>query len=507
MPKHETGFAKIQRLKQAKHSSIVLGIDIATIDNCIRQGFGSQYEYFKYLISNAEPFIIGIKINLAFYEGDESSRNTIKSIMRFAGQLGLAKILDVKRGDIANTQSQWAKADISNFEPDCVTLNPYVGVDDVVTPYLQLDPRLCVYVLAATSNANASQIQDQSCNGLPLYSNLVLAHQYDSSRVGWVIGSTKIQAIQDIRRTENQYNYPNTHILAPGYGRQGGDLDFAKFAGDNAVYPISSGLTDPKYLQGKTTAQAAKDWRDAINAQQAQAVYLGNLTDYAIDALIQQGFVKFAKSNDLVADGFLLKRGKTKLMDANIDLPKDPISRNALLHQLIDSGTLSYDQDFADIFVNLRDLMGMHNINARNVINHLYIKSIRDSKVKFDAIGAVPYGALFPAICAANSMSTPFLTKRKESDLTHNTLLGGDINGKTVIVVEDVITSGGSVIDFVKTLRDAGATVQDVFVFLDRQQGARDNLQQHGLQLSSVIDMDYLKDILAIKQAKLSNIQ
>jgi len=51
------------------------------------------------------------------------------------------------------------------------------------------------------------------------------------------------------------------------------------------------------------------------------------------------------------------------------------------------------------------------------------------------------------------------------------------------LVLEDVVTTGSSVLETVKSLQDVGVTVKHVIVIVDREQGAEDNLTKAGLVL------------------------
>ena len=62
--------------------------------------------------------------------------------------------------------------------------------------------------------------------------------------------------------------------------------------------------------------------------------------------------------------------------------------------------------------------------------------------------------------------------------------------------VEDVITSGSSVLETTEVLQKQGLKVKDVFVFLDREQGGKTNLENNGLKVRSIINVTELIAIL-----------
>ncbi|MCB0978370.1 MAG: orotate phosphoribosyltransferase, partial [Acidimicrobiales bacterium] len=64
---------------------------------------------------------------------------------------------------------------------------------------------------------------------------------------------------------------------------------------------------------------------------------------------------------------------------------------------------------------------------------------------------------------------------------------GAAVEGRTVLVVEDVVTSGGQVVLSTADLRGIGATVTDVVCVIDRSEGGIEALAAEGLTLSSVV--------------------
>jgi orotate phosphoribosyltransferase len=70
---------------------------------------------------------------------------------------------------------------------------------------------------------------------------------------------------------------------------------------------------------------------------------------------------------------------------------------------------------------------------------------------------------------------------------------GGEIVGRQVAVIEDVVTSGGQVVESSRQLRDRGAEVAAVLCVIDREAGGRDNLAAEGLALRSLFTMSDLQ--------------
>jgi orotate phosphoribosyltransferase len=72
--------------------------------------------------------------------------------------------------------------------------------------------------------------------------------------------------------------------------------------------------------------------------------------------------------------------------------------------------------------------------------------------------------------------------------------------GERVLLVEDLITDGGSKLGFVDALREAGALVEDALVLFDRQQGGAETLARHGVRLHGTTDLATVLKVAEIHQ-------
>jgi len=99
-----------------------------------------------------------------------------------------------------------------------------------------------------------------------------------------------------------------------------------------------------------------------------------------------------------------------------------------------------------------------------------------------DRIAGAELGAV--ALAAATSLASgkPFvIVRNQKKDYGTSKLIEGVLNpGETVIIVEDVLTTGGQVLEAAKTLRDAGAKIDRIVAVIDRQEGARANIESAG---------------------------
>ena len=107
------------------------------------------------------------------------------------------------------------------------------------------------------------------------------------------------------------------------------------------------------------------------------------------------------------------------------------------------------------------------------------------------ALGAVPLVAV-----ASAETDTPYVIVRKKAKEygTGNRIEGQLADGESVVVLEDIATTGRSALDAVEALREAGATVERVLVVVDRDEGARELLADAGVELEPLVTAE---DLLA----------
>lgn len=113
-----------------------------------------------------------------------------------------------------------------------------------------------------------------------------------------------------------------------------------------------------------------------------------------------------------------------------------------------------------------------------------------------DRIAGVVLGSV--PLAAALSLETgiPYVMVRKEKkDHGTSKLIEGDLEeGDVVLVVEDVITTAGSSISAIKTIREAGGDVTDIFSVIDRQSGGQENLKSIEVRLHPLVTASELME-------------
>ncbi|NAW51176.1 orotate phosphoribosyltransferase [Elizabethkingia argentiflava] len=120
----------------------------------------------------------------------------------------------------------------------------------------------------------------------------------------------------------------------------------------------------------------------------------------------------------------------------------------------------------------------------------------------FDLICGVPYAALPMATAMSLESYIPLILKRKEAKTygTKKLIEGLFHKGQNCLLVEDVITSGKSLLETIYEVENEGLKVSDIIVVLDRQQGGREKLQEKGYQVHTLFTISEIVKILQEEQ-------
>ena len=111
-----------------------------------------------------------------------------------------------------------------------------------------------------------------------------------------------------------------------------------------------------------------------------------------------------------------------------------------------------------------------------------------------DRIAGAELGAVSLAAAASMATGKPFvIIRNKKKDYGTSKLIEGILNpGETVLIVEDVLTTGGQVLEGVKTLQEAGAKIDKIVAVIDRMEGARQNIEAAGIKLEALFTTEDL---------------
>ncbi|MEO0466025.1 MAG: orotidine-5'-phosphate decarboxylase [Pseudomonadota bacterium] len=232
----------------------------------------------KALVTLAAGNVAAVKPQVGLFERHgPDGMAALQTVAAQARANDLLVIMDAKRGDIGSTAEGYAAAYLNPgapFESDCVTVNPYMGLD-TLEPFLTRAEThgKGVAVLARTSNPGSADFQMLESGGAPVWANVTSALARLSPRLagksGWsslmlVAGATGPGEARRMRELA-----PKCPFLVPGYGAQGAGAKDA-LAGfvpgptgvlEGGVVNASRAVTFPSAAESADTAAA---WDRAI---------------------------------------------------------------------------------------------------------------------------------------------------------------------------------------------------------------------------------------------------
>ncbi|KAL3117318.1 hypothetical protein niasHT_009529 [Heterodera trifolii] len=174
-----------------------------------------------------------------------------------------------------------------------------------------------------------------------------------------------------------------------------------------------------------------------------------------------------------------------------------------LLEQFVAEGAVQLGQftlksgQLSPIYVDLRVLVSVPKIMKEAA--RCLCSAIELAQLDFDYVVGVPFGAIMLATLVSASLDKPMLLKRKEAKTYgKKQLIEGRFEaGQSALIIEDVVTSGASVLETVAALRAVGLRCVHVFCVLDRQQGGEQRLAREAdIVLRSLLSMGSLLDFL-----------
>ena len=149
-------------------------------------------------------------------------------------------------------------------------------------------------------------------------------------------------------------------------------------------------------------------------------------------------------------------------------------------------------------YIDLRLVASFPHIFRKMTKNLQKLVSEKTGLDNFDSLVSVPTGGLVIGSALAIETVKPLIYVRdKPKDYgTTKSIEGKIFSGMKVILIDDVITTGNSVINAIKQLKDAGLSISDVYVIINRLEGANNTLELEKVNLYQLTDVLEITTIL-----------
>ncbi len=262
---------KLNKAWAANNSLVCVGLDpdLKKLPACLAGESDPIFKFNKAIVDATHDLVCCYKPQAAYYaaySADDQLKMTIDYIRTTYPEVPV--ILDVKRGDIGSTAEMYAKEAFERYNADSLTVNPYMGTDNL-KPFLDYADR-GVIVLCRTSNPSSCELQELVCDGKTIYEHVAILARDKwnyNQNVALVIGATFPEELAKIRAM-----CPDMPFLVPGVGAQGGDVqkvveNGCTKAGTGLMINSSRGIIyadkSEKFAEG--ARKAALELRDLIN--------------------------------------------------------------------------------------------------------------------------------------------------------------------------------------------------------------------------------------------------
>lgn len=448
-------FERLGRAARDRDTLLCIGLD-PRIDPTDPSPAKSIVETNRRLIDATAEFALAFKPNIAFYErhGGEGIDALIRTIELVPD--GVFTILDAKRGDIGSTAESYAAAAYEAFGADIVTVSPYLGRESVA-PFLSYTDR-GVFALCRTSNPGASEIQDLRIEGtaVPLYEKLAEQILAWGENVGLVVAGNDVPALRTLR-----LRFPKAWFLAPGIGAQGGSMREAVAAGGSAEGGTVGGIVPVvarAIANADDPAQAARRFRDEIRSaarpseprdgrDDRRVAAVDSLRDRVITGLFELGCFQVGE--------FTLKSGEQSPF--YVDLRRAVASP-------------SFMRTIASAYAQLSE------------------------GLEYDRIAGIPVAALPIATALSLEIDRPLVYPRipPKPHGSGRAVEGAFEPGERALLVDDLITTGGSKVEAVTVLESEGLRVDHLVVLLERGRRGRRDMEAIGIELHAFLHIEDL---------------
>lgn len=170
----------------------------------------------------------------------------------------------------------------------------------------------------------------------------------------------------------------------------------------------------------------------------------------------------------------------------------------ALADELLSAGCIKFGEFTlksglkSPIYIDLRYIISYPKLLERIAAAYLPLLA----GLEFARLAGLPYAAIPIATAVSLQGNYPMIYPRKEAKAygTKADIEGEYHAGETVVVIDDLATTGGSKFEAIEKLTGVGLAVKDVVVLVDRQSGAKESLDHAGYALHAVLTITQMLD-------------
>ena len=445
------------------------------------RSFMSQARHWvKAVIEATADHVCAYKPSLGFYQALGPVGLELLLEVRDLVPRDLPLIIDAKHGDL-NSASALAHYLFRELGADGVTLSPFAG-QDIAAPFL-LYPEKGVLITCHSSNPAARILQHAPSDDDPHYLRIVRESQLWATpeQLLLEVGTSDPAVLARVRQAA-----PERFLLLRSLWSEEEKLLAMLDAGlgssgDGLLLPLPQNL-----LVEDAMAEEAAALKQRINA--------------ARERLLDE---RLASGSDEACAVWLPQPQETATEVDPIANPiADPMAE--LIVDLFDIGCLLFGEFVQasgavfSYYIDLRQIISDPNLFHR--VLHAYAGQLEG--LEFDRIAGIPYGSLPTATGLSLQLHKPLIYPRKEVK-AHGArrLIEGDFEpGDRVVVVDDILITGGSVLDGIAKLESSGLQVRDVVVFIDHggdhDRHAKERLAAAGYRCHAVLDIGRITRVL-----------
>ncbi|MBI2886340.1 MAG: phosphoribosyltransferase [Chloroflexi bacterium] len=162
--------------------------------------------------------------------------------------------------------------------------------------------------------------------------------------------------------------------------------------------------------------------------------------------------------------------------------------------------TLGRSTEHSPVYVNIRRIISRPRVLRRAArVMAQYVEAelgrLHPRVHPFQLVTGVPVGGLHIATAFSLATNSPMIyayPARAANSHRRYAVEGAFEPDQTVLIVDDLITSGSSVLEVADVLRQEGLRATDAIVLIDRGQGAAARLRQHGCTLHSILSLEVM---------------